>query len=321
VTAVELSTLEIVLDVRRLRVLREVARHGSLAAAADVLSYTPSAVSQQIAALEREAGAVLLERRARGVVLTEAGHTLVEHAEQILAQLDAAAVALQELAELKRGRLRMASFATAGATVLPRAVDLFRARHPEVELTVWSASPAQSLAWLREARLDLALTVDLPESPAEGVAVTHLFDDSFRLGIRRDHPLAAKPDIRLEDLERETWIDVPDTLSGGKALRIACRAAGFEPKVSFESDDYTAIRELVGAGAGLALLPELALYPPHDGVLLQDLGPGGPKRAIQAATRTVPFRSLAAATMLDILLELGRPPKPDGQLATVPPSL
>jgi DNA-binding transcriptional LysR family regulator len=298
-----------------------VARLGSLAAAADVLSYTPSAVSQQIAALEREAGAVLLERRARGVVLTEAGKTLVVHAELILEQLDAAEAALQELAELRRGRLRMASFATAGATVLPRAVDLFRARHDEIELTVWSASPAQSLAWLREGRLDLALTVDLAPSPAEGVAVTHLFDDAFQLGIRRDHPLADKPDIRLADLEHETWIDVPDTLSGGKALRAACRAAGFEPKVSFESDDYTAIRELVGAGAGLALLPALAIFPPHDGVALRDLGPGAPKRAIQAATRTAPFRSPAAATMLEILLELGRPPKPVvAQLATAPPS-
>ena len=307
-------------DVRRLRVLREVARHGSLAAAADFLSYTPSAVSQQIAALEREAEIALLERRARGVVLTEAGHTLVAHAEEILERLEAAQAALDELADLRRGHLRMASFATAGATVLPRAVDLFRARHPEVELTVASASPAQSVAQLREGRLDLALTVDLAASPAEGVAVAHLFNDPFRLAIRRDHPLAAHPHIRLEQLERETWIDVPDTLSGGKALQLACRRAGFEPNVSFESDDYTAIRELVGAGAGAALLPELALYPPHDEVVLRDLGPDGPQRAIQAATRTLPFRSRAAATMLDLLLELGRPPTPGAQVATAPPS-
>lgn len=309
------------LDVRRLRVLREVARCGSLAAAADVLSYTPSAISQQIATLEREAGTALLERRARGVVLTEAGHVLVEHAEVILARLDAAEGALRELADLRRGRLRIASFATAGATVLPRAVDVFRARHPEVELTVASASPAQSVAGLREGRLDLALTVDLSETPLEGVTVVHLFDDPFQLGMRRDHPLADKPDIRLEDLASETWIDVPDTLSGGKALRLACTRAGFEPKVSFESDDYMAIRGLVGAGAGLALLPDLAAYPPHDGVVLRDLGPSRPWRAIQAATRSVPFRSPAAATMLDLLLELGRPQRPEAQLATAPPSL
>ncbi|MFL5978002.1 MAG: LysR family transcriptional regulator, partial [Gaiellaceae bacterium] len=111
------------LDVRRLRVLREVARRGSRAAAADVLSDTPSAVSQQIAVLEREAGTALLERGARGVVLTEAGRVLVEHARVVIADLEAAERALDELAALRRGHLRLASFATAGATVLPRAVN------------------------------------------------------------------------------------------------------------------------------------------------------------------------------------------------------
>src|SRR3954454_20199010 len=117
-------------DVRRLRLLCEVARRGSLTAAAHVLSYTPAGVSQQITALEREAGTRLLERRARGVVLTEAGQTLVEHAEVILGRLEAAEPALEALADLRRGHLRMGSFATAGARVLPRAVDVFRARHP-----------------------------------------------------------------------------------------------------------------------------------------------------------------------------------------------
>src|SRR3954451_647441 len=150
-----------VLDVRRLRVLREVARRGSLAGAADALSYTPSAVSQQIAALEREAGSALLERRARGVALTEAGEVLVEHAEAVLGALDAAENALAALAELRRGHLRMASFATAAGSVLPSAIDVFRARHPSVELTVGQASPTESVARLREGRIDLALTVDL----------------------------------------------------------------------------------------------------------------------------------------------------------------
>ena len=298
--------------------LREVARTGSLAAAADVLSYTPSAISQQIATLEREVGTTLLERRARGTVLTEAGHLLVDHAEGILERLAAAELALTDLAELRRGRLRIASFATAGAGVLPRAVDVFRARHPEIELTVAPASPAQSVAGLREGRLDLALTADLAEDAAEGVAVVHLFVDCFRLVIRRDHPLADKPDLRLADLAHETWIDVPNTMPGGEALRLACARAGFEPKVRFESDDYTAIREFVGAGAGLALLPDLALYPPRADVVLRSLGPDAPQRSIQAATRSQPFRSAAVEAMLEVLLELGRAHGPAAQLA--PPS-
>jgi DNA-binding transcriptional LysR family regulator len=292
-----------VLDLRRLRVLREVARAGSLARAADVLSYTPSAVSQQIATLEREAGTVLLERRARGVVLTEAGQTLVAHADIIIVQLEAAEGALAALADLRSGRLRMASFATAGATVLPQAVDAFRGRHPGIDISIQQASPQESVDRLRDGALDLALTVDLEPAPAEGVEVVHLFDDPVRLALRRDHPRAGEADIRLRDLKDETWIDVPRLTSGGKVLARACERAGFEPRVAYESDDYTAIQELVGAGIGIALLPDLALCPPHGSVVLRSLGYDGPRRHIQAATRQAAFRSPAAAAMLEILLE------------------
>jgi len=273
------------LDVRRLRVLLEVARRGSLAGAADRLSYTPSAVSQQIAALEREAGTALLERRARGVVLTEAGQVLVEHAEVVLRALDAAENALAALAELRRGHLRMASFATAAGSVLPPAIDVFRARHPGVELTVGQASPTESVARLREGRIDLALTVDLEAHPAEGVDVIHLFDDPVQLALHRDHPLAAKPDLGLQDLAEETWIDVPRTTSGGQVLTRACTAAGFVPRVRFESDDYAVIQQLVGAGAGVALLPELALRRHDAGIALRPIAEAPIRRAIFAVTR------------------------------------
>jgi DNA-binding transcriptional LysR family regulator len=242
-------------------------------------------------------------------VLTEAGQMLVEHADVILGRLEAAETALAALAELQRGHLRMASFATAGARVLPRAVDTFRARHPGVELTVGQASPRQSVEHLRTGRLDLALTVDLAQHPAEGVEVLHLFDDPVQLALHVDHPLAAKPDVRLEELAEETWIDVPRATSGGQVLMRACAKAGFTPRVTFESDDYTAIQELVGAGVGVALLPDLALCPPHPSVVLRSLGPDGPSRDIQAATRPEEFRSPAAAAMLEILREQ-RPSRP-----------
>jgi DNA-binding transcriptional LysR family regulator len=293
-----------VLDVRRLRVLREVARRGSLSRAAEVLSYTPSAVSQQIAALEREAGMALLERRARGVVLTEAGHTLVAHAHVILDRLEAAEAALAELADLRRGRLRMATFATAGASILPRAVDTFRARHPAVELTVGQADPDETVARLREGALDIGLGIDLPPSPAEGVEAIDLFDDPFRLALHRDHRLAAAGELSLADLREETWIDVPSSMSGGRVLAEACRRAGFTPRVAFESDDYTAIQELVGAGVGIALLPDLALRPRQDAVVLRALHRPALHRRIQAVTRTPAFRSPAAEAMLAVLREL-----------------
>lgn len=309
------------LDVRRLRVLREVALRGSIAAAAEALSYTPSAVSQQIAVLERETGVALLERRARGVVLTEAGETLVGHVDPILTEIERAESALRRLADLRQGRLRMASFATAGATVLPWAVHAFRSRHPDVELSVSQGSPAESVARVREGSLDLALVVDADDD-AEGLDVVHLFDDPLRLALHREHRLAGAETIRLEQLAQETWIDVPRLTSGGKVLVRACAAAGFVPRIEYESDDYTAIRELVGVGAGLALVPDLARFPPHEAVVLRSLEPLGPRRRIQAATRSEPFRSPAASAMLAILLGPGPwrpgPEAPQPAVATPP---
>jgi DNA-binding transcriptional LysR family regulator len=252
-------------------------------------------------------------------VLTEAGQTLVEHAEVILERLDAAEASLAALADLRRGHLRMASFATAGASVLPRAIDAFRVRHPAIELTVGQASPRESVARLREGRLDIALTVDLEERPTEGVEVIHLFEDRLRLALHRDHPLAATEEVRLEDLADETWIDVPVATSGGHVAARAAAGAGFVPRVAFESDDYTAIRELVGTGAGIALLPELAKFAPHESVVLRPLGPDRPFRNIQAATRPAEFRSPAASAMLEILREQ-RPATVPQVAAVTPPS-
>jgi DNA-binding transcriptional LysR family regulator len=262
----------------------------------------------------------VLERRARGVVLTEAGHALVRHADAILAQLEAAESELVALEDLRTGRLRMASFATAGASLLPLAVDAFRARHPEITLSVHQASPQESVARLREGTLDLAITVDLEPAPAEGVEVVHLFDDPVQLAIHRDHPLAAKADIRLADLRDETWIDVPRKTSGGRVLSRACERAGFAPRVAYESDDYTAIQELVGAGVGLALLPDLALCPPHELVVRRTLHEDRPSREIQAATRAAAFRSPAATAMLEIL-RVQRPLQRGQRASTAPPSL
>jgi molybdate transport repressor ModE-like protein len=137
------------LDVRRMKVLREVAARGSFSAAAESLSFTQSAISQQVAALERETGATLLERGSRGVRLTDAGRALVRHADAILARLDDAEEELAALAGLRGGRLRLASFQSAGATLVPRAVAAFQGRHPEVELSMVEAEPDDAQDRLR----------------------------------------------------------------------------------------------------------------------------------------------------------------------------
>src|SRR5215218_7749888 len=145
------------LDVRRMRVLREVALRGSFSAAAEALSFTQSAVSQQIAALEREAGAVLVERSARGVRLTEAGEAVVRHADVILARLAEAQAELEAIAGLRGGRLRMAAFESAGATLMPLAIARFRERHPAVELSMTLGEPEDSEPQLKAGDLELAI--------------------------------------------------------------------------------------------------------------------------------------------------------------------
>src|SRR4051794_29881354 len=181
------------LNVARLRVLKEVAYRGSFSAAADALSYTQSAVSQQIATLETETGVALLERHARGATLTAAGQTLVGHAEGILARLDAAEASLAAIAGLRGGRLRMASFPTAGATLMPLAIATFRASYPDVEVTLAEGEPEEILPRLRAGELDLALLFEFDgEDTLLGADVTRseLLADPLYLALPRDHPRA-----------------------------------------------------------------------------------------------------------------------------------
>src|SRR5271154_3982094 len=182
------------LNAGRLRVLKEVAYRGSVSGAAEALSYTQSAISQQIAALEAEAGMTLLERHPRGVSLTAAGQTLVGHAEGILARLDTAEAALSAIAGLRGGRLRMASFPTAGATLMPLAIATFRASYPDVELTLAEGEPEEIVPRLRAGELDLALLFEFAdESPLkEGMTRVELLEDPMYLALPRDHRLARR---------------------------------------------------------------------------------------------------------------------------------
>src|SRR5438874_2841217 len=190
------------LSVARLRLLKEVAYRGSFSAAADALSYTQAAVSQQIAALETETALPLLERQPRGVSLTAAGQTLVARAEGILARLDSADAALSAIAGLRGGRLRMASFPTAGATLMPVAIAEFRAAYPEVELTLAEGEPEEVVPRLRAGEFDLALLFEFDgETPlGEGESRVGLLEDPMYLALQRGHRLAESPRVRLRDL-------------------------------------------------------------------------------------------------------------------------
>src|SRR5689334_813799 len=180
------------LSTQRLRILREVAYRGSFSAAAHALSYTQSAVSQQVAALEAQTGMPLLERHPRGVTLTAAGQTLVRHAEGIVARLDAAEAAISAMAGRRGGRLRMASFPTAGATLMPLAIAAFRASYPDVELTLAEGEPEEIVPRLRAAELDLALLFDFAgeTEQQEGLSQVQLLEDPMYLMLPTRHRLS-----------------------------------------------------------------------------------------------------------------------------------
>jgi molybdate transport repressor ModE-like protein len=296
------------LDVKRLRVLREVARQGSFSGAAEELSYTQSAVSQQIAALEREAGTTLVERGSKGVRLTDAGEALVRHADAVLATLAEAEAELEAIAGLRGGRLRLASFSTAGATLVPLAIATFRAQHPAVELSLVEADPEETVPMLKAGELELALVFEpngITEHPDGGVERLHLLDDPWYAVLPRDHPLAAKARLRLKDLAAEQWINPTQNCPCADIVTRACNSAGFDPHVAFESDDYGAIQGLVAAGVGVALIPDLALTTVRDDIAIRPLGSQAPVRRVFAATLPGGYRSPATAAMLDILAEVG----------------
>ena len=278
------------LDVRRLRVLREVALRGSFSAAAEALTYSQSAVSQQIAALEREAGTRLVERNGRGIRLTDAGRALVRRADAILVELAAADAELQAIAGLRGGRVRVSTFASAATALLPAAVTAFRAAHPavQVELSLVEATE-EAIGGLRTGRADLVLVArPAGEPPTDQVEAHRELDDPMLAVLPGGHRLARRRTLRLDDLAGEPWVlgGGPGCSDRATILR-ACHAAGFEPRITvdFPTDDYNATQGMVAAGAGVTLLPRLALAVPRDDLAVRPLTGHGPSREVAAAIR------------------------------------
>jgi molybdate transport repressor ModE-like protein len=292
------------IDVRRLKVLREVAQQGSFSAAGESLGYTQSAVSQQIAALEREVGAILVERNARGVRLTDAGRTLVEHADGILARLTAAEDELEAIAGLRGGHLRLASFPTAGATLVPLAIAEFSRHHPDVELSLVEAEPEEAIPLLKAGELDLALVFEyegVTDLAHPDVELLHLLDDPMYLALPPDHPLARRRNVKLGDLAEEPWVQGDCNGSCGLMHIAACQAAGFTPRVGFQSNDYNVVQGLVAAGVAVSLIAELALANQREDIVVRSLGRQAPVRRVSAATLAGAYRAPAVEAMVEVL--------------------
>jgi DNA-binding transcriptional LysR family regulator len=295
------------LHLGRLGVLCEVVKQGSFSAAAQSLSYTQSAVSQAIARLEAETGATLVVRDRRGVRPTDAGATLVAHAQEIFARVQAAEADLGAVLGLRSGKLRVASFPSAGATLMPLAVAEFSARHAGVALTLAEGEPEEIAPRLRGGEFDLALLFEFPgarERPAAGLRTTKLLDDPMHVALPATHRLARKRSLRLADLSGEDWVQTSAASPCARHVVRSCLAAGFEPQVTFESDDYETVQGLVAAGVGVALIPRLALTHVHPGIVVRALAPRSPARKVTAATTGGPAVAPAAHAMVRILRDV-----------------
>ena len=296
--------------------LLAVAERGSFAAAAADLSFTPSAVSQQMAMLEREAGVQLFERSSRGVHLTSAGRALVRHAEAIHLRLLDARAELDAVAQGTGGRLALGSFPTATATFAARAVGIFHAQHGDVEVGVTDGEPYESVAGLRARTLDLALVFELDSWPAvkdydgnlvaspEDVVLEDLFDDPFDLLLPADHALAAEQrEIEVAELAEERIIGSPvGAAPWGMDLEHVCKLAGVEPMFDavYRSPDLQSQQAFVAAGLGISLLPRLAQRTLRGDVAIRPLM-HAPVRHVRLAWPAGAYRSSAATAMGEIV--------------------
>lgn len=277
-----------------LRALAELARHGTMTAAAAALGYTPGAISQQIAQLERTAGAQLIRRAGRRVELTDAGHTLVIHAGHILrAQAEAAAAIERTRTEIS-ARLRLGVFGTAAAAFLPPALRRLAEHHPGVEVVSQEVDVDQAHAEVSAGRVDLALGLDYPDAPLARDDVSdlvRLHSERFTVAVPADQAPPAATSWRLTELADRDWILPARRTYYGRAVRTACRRAGFEPRVAHEVTDTATSLAMVGAGLGVAPLTGLMLRLRSEGIAsvpLDDLVERHVVVAVRAASRGRP---------------------------------
>jgi DNA-binding transcriptional LysR family regulator len=266
-------------------------------------------VSQAIARLESETGTTLVVRDRRGVRPTAAGATLVEHAEAIFAQIDSAEADLAAVLGVRGGRLRVASFPSAGATLIPLAVAAFRREYPDVALTLGEGEPEEIAPRLRAGEFDLALLFEFPgvrDRPGAGLRTVTLLEDPMDVALPADHRLAAKRSLKLSDLRNENWVQTSESSPCARHVVRMCLASGFEPNATFESDDYETVQGLVAAGVGVALIPRLALTRLHPGIVVRSLSPRSPMRKVVAATTGGPGVAPAARTMIQTLVAVAR---------------
>ncbi|MFI6921638.1 LysR family transcriptional regulator [Nonomuraea spiralis] len=296
------------LDLNRLKALHAVHVYGSVGAAADALMVTPSAVSQQIAKLERETGARLMERSGRGVRLTDAAGLLAEHAERILALVETAEADFEALRGEVVGRLNIASFATATRGLMPGAIVSLKKRHPDLHVQLFEREPERVLREVSRGELDLGVIQDWlnrPMAMPEGLTRATLLDDVADVAIPADHPLAGRMELGLAELHGERWISSSPGTVCHDWLVFTLRNASLEPEIACMADEYPTQLALVAAGLGCAIVPRLGRDCVPDGVRLIPIAPRQSRR-LYAVWRTDAARRPAIRATVEALLGVSR---------------
>jgi DNA-binding transcriptional LysR family regulator len=294
-------------ELKQLRVLGAVAEAGSFSAAADRLNYTQPAVSRIVASLERELGAVLVERQARPVRLTDAGAALMRHADDVFARLSSAASEIEAITQVDAGTVSVATFASAGRTLVVDALCEFRKRHPGVQVSIAERGmPSSLVRSLRVGDVDLAVAFDYPaagEDIGAGLELHHLLDVPFDVVLHPSHRLAREQRVRPASLADEDWLlpDFGPESPSLKLIRRMCAAAGFEPRVAFRVNDCHMNQAMVAAGEGITILPRLLLDPRHPGVVVRPVAGDAPMMRVAAVRLPTRYLAPAAAAFLAML--------------------
>ncbi|HWK29783.1 MAG TPA: LysR family transcriptional regulator [Solirubrobacter sp.] len=296
------------LDLRRLRLLRELSARGTIGAVASALDYSPSAVSQQLALLEREAGVPLLERAGRNVRLTAAAQTLVGHADALLARVEEAEADLQLAADQITGTVRVAAIQSPALYLVAPALRRLSAEHPALRIEVTDAEPETSLPSLALGSLDLVVADQypfLPRAPDDRLEIEPLLDEQFHIVLPASHPLAAAGGpVELAALAHEPWATGKDDSLFAELTIRACRTlAGFEPDVHHRSNDLLLLLALVGAGQAVTLLPDLVRADREPLVVTRDVAEAPLTRTVFGAIRRGSARRPALNALLAALRE------------------
>ncbi|MFE5707602.1 LysR family transcriptional regulator [Rhodococcus sp. ACS1] len=248
------------LSLRRLRMLRELHRRGTVTAAAQALHYTTSAVSQQLTQLERDVGAKLFERRGRRVQLTEIGLLLAEHAEEIMRSVDRATSALEQTQEGVTARLTVGVWASVASGLLPSALSLLAAEHPGIEVRTKELAPEDTAVAVRDGSLDFSFVINYSDYPMPwDPELTRVVIAVERLHAALPPGTVSARTMALADLAEHPWILAGPTSHFGRAVRSACQRCGFEPKINHEVGEQATALAMVSAGLGVTLVSDLGL--------------------------------------------------------------